>query len=262
MAISLWKSTTPLTAAETDAPDSEDRSFWLLRHARTILFFTIVLAVAGIYLALKIPISVFPDTNFPRVVIGIDNGVMPVEQMQVTITRPIELAVNSVPGLETVRSITSRGSAEVSLFFNWNVDMYQTLQLVDAALGNVQQTLPPTARITTQRLTFATFPILGYSLTSDTVPQTKLWEIATYDLQPPLNRLAGVRTVVVQGGQVPEFQVVPNPAKLLAADVTPTNLLDAVRLTNLIDSPGLYENNHQLVLGLIGGQVHDPSELA
>jgi CzcA family heavy metal efflux pump len=195
-------------------------------------------------------------------VIGIDNGVMPVEQMQVTITRPIELAVNSVPGLETVRSITSRGSAEVSLFFNWNVDMYQTLQLVDAALANVQQTLPPTARITANRLTFATFPILGYSLTSDTVPQTKLWEIATYDLQPPLNRLAGVRTVVVQGGQVPEFQVAPNPAKLLAADVTPTNLLDAVRLTNQINSPGLYENNHQLVLGLVGGQVHDPSELA
>src|SRR6516164_5239198 len=116
----------------------------------------IVFSAAGLYLAGKIPISVFPETNFPRVVIGVDNGVMPVEQMQVTITKPIEDAVNAVPGLVTVRSITSRGSAEVSLFFNWGADMFRTLQLVDAALSKVQQTLPSTAKITTNRLTFAT----------------------------------------------------------------------------------------------------------
>ena len=145
-------------------PASSENSFWLPRWARSIFFFTIVLAVAGIYLAFRIPVSVFPQTNFPRVVIGVDNGVMPVEQMEVTITRPIEDAVNSVPGLVTVRSITSRGSAEVSLFFNWNVDMFQTLQLVNAAVARVQQTLPSTAQITTNRLTFATLdPILGYS---------------------------------------------------------------------------------------------------
>ena len=70
-----------------------------------------------------------------------------------------------------MRSTTSRGSAEVSLFFDWNVDMVRSLQLVDSALAKVQQSLPSTAKITTNRLTFATFPILGYSLTSDTVPK-------------------------------------------------------------------------------------------
>ena len=78
--------------------------------------------------------------------------------MQVTITKPIEDAVNSVPGLVTVRSTTSRGSAEVSLFFDWSVDMSQTLQLVDSALSKTQQSLPSTAKLTTNRLTFATFP--------------------------------------------------------------------------------------------------------
>src|ERR1700712_2648996 len=136
----------------------ERPTFWLARNTRTIFFFTIVLGIAGIYLALGVPISVFPETDFPRVVIGIDNGVMPVEQMQVLITKPIEDAVNSVPGLMTVRSTTSRGSAEVSLFFDWNEDMVTTLQLVDAALSKVEQTLPSTAKITTNRLTFATFP--------------------------------------------------------------------------------------------------------
>jgi CzcA family heavy metal efflux pump len=238
-----------------------DDHFWLTRFTRPIFFFAAVLTIAGIYLALQVPISVFPETNFPRVVIGVDNGVMPVEQMAVTITRPIEDAVNSVPGLQTVRSTTSRGSAEVSLFFDWNQDMYRELQLVDAALSKVEQTLPPTARVTTNRLTFATFPILGYSLTSDTVPQTRLWEIATYDLKPPMNRVSGVSTVTVQGGQVPEFHVVPNLALLSATGVTIPDLVNAIQASNVVDSPGLYEANHQLILGLVGAQVHDADGL-
>ena len=237
------------------------KPFWLARSTRTIFFFAAILTLAGIYLALQVPISVFPATDFPRVVIGVDNGVMPVEQMQVTITKPIEDAVNSVPGLKTVRSTTSRGSAEVSLFFDWNQDMFHQLQLVDAALSKVEQTLPPTARVTTNRLTFATFPILGYSLTSDTVPQTRLWEIATYDLKPPLNRVDGVSTVTVQGGKVPEFHVIPNPALLQASGVTITDLVNAIQASNIVDSPGLYEANHQLILGLVGAQVHDAEQL-
>jgi CzcA family heavy metal efflux pump len=245
----------------TPAPVAREESFWLLRFTRPIFFFAAVLTIAGIYAALQVPISVFPETNFPRVVIGVDNGVMPVEQMEVTITRPIEDAVNSVPGLVTVRSTTSRGSAEVSLFFDWNSDMYLALQLTDAALSKVEQTLPSTARITTNRLTFATFPILGYSLTSDTVPQTQLWEMATYDLKPPLNRVLGVSTVTVQGGQVPEFRVTPDLALLAANGVTVTDLVNAIQASNIIDSPGLYEANHQLILGLVGAQVHDAEGL-
>jgi CzcA family heavy metal efflux pump len=237
------------------------KPFWLARSTRTIFFFAAVLTVAGIYFAFQVPISVFPATNFPRVVIGVDNGVMPVEQMQVTITKPIEDAVNSVPGLMTVRSTTSRGSAEISLLFDWNVDMFRSLQLVDSALAKVEQTLPATARVTTNRLTFATFPILGYSLTSATVPQTRLWEIATYDLKPPLNRVSGVSTVTVQGGQVPEFHVVPNPALLQTAGVTIPDLVNAIQASNIVDSPGLYEANHQLILGLVGAQVHDADQL-
>ena len=218
-------------------------------------------SLAGIYAAQQVPISVFPETNFPRVVIGVDNGVMPVEQMQVTITKPIEDAVNSVPGLVRVRSITSRGSAEISLFFDWNVDMFQTLQLVDAAISRVRQTLPSTAVVTTNRLTFATFPILGYSLTSDRLSQSQLWELATYQLKPPLNRVLGVSTVTVQGGKVPEFHLVPNMARMQNAGVTILDLVNAVQASNIIDSPGLYEANHQLILGLVGAQAHDADQL-
>ncbi len=239
-----------------ERPSPGHKHFWLARSTRPIFFFAVMLTMAGVYLAFRVPISVFPETNFPRVIIGIDNGVMPVEQMEVTITRPIENALNSVPGLTSVRSTISRGSAEVDLFFNWNVDMIQSLQLVDSALAQVQQELPPTVRITTNRLTFATFPVLGYSLTSDTVPQTRLWEIATYDLKPPLNRVEGVSSVLVQGGQVPEYHVVPNLALLSNSGVTITDLVNAINASNIVQSPGLYEANHQLILGLVGAQVH------
>ena len=222
----------------------------------------VVLTLAGVFMALSIPIAVFPTTNFPRVLIAIDNGVMPIDQMLVTITRPIEEAVNSVQGLTTVRSITSRGTAEVDLFFDWKVDMFQTLQRVYAAMSQVQTSLPPTAKIEATRLRFSSFPTLGFGLTSDTMPATKLWEMATYDIKPRLNRVNGVATVNVQGGQVPEFDIVPDPAKLLRTSVTVTEILEAVRRTNLIESPGLIAEHHNLVLDLVDGQVHDPNEIA
>ncbi len=234
---------------------------WFERLSRPILFFTISLALVGAYLAFSIPVSVFPSTDFPRILIGVDNGVAPIDQMLVTITKPIEEAVNSVPGLQKVRSITSRGSAEIDLFFDWRSDMVLTLQRVDAVVARLQSELPATAKVDTHRLTFAVFPIIGYSLTSDTVPPNRLWEIATYDIKPRMNRLDGVATVVVQGGRVPEFQVTPDPARLPVAGITVSDILDAVRRVNLIDSPGLIESDHQLVLSLVSGQVHSVEEI-
>jgi CzcA family heavy metal efflux pump len=235
--------------------------FWFTRFSGPIIFLILVLAVTGAYLALNVPVAVFPSTDFPRVVIGVDNGVMPIDQMLVTITRPIEEAVNSVQGLQSVRSITSRGEAEIDLFFNWNVDMFQTLQLVDSALARVQSSLPPTAKLQTHRLTFATFPVVGYALRSDSVPPAQLWELATYQIKPRLNRLDGVSTVVIQGGEHPEFHIVPDPAKLMAASVTVPDILEAVRRTNLIDSPGLLPQGHELYLALVNGQVRTPEQI-
>ncbi len=247
---------------ESGNHENRESNYWFSYHSKSIIFLIITLALVGGYLALTIPIAVFPETNFPRIVIGIDNGVMPIDQMMVTITRPVEEAVNSVPGLQRVQSITGRGSAEIDLFFDWKVDMFQTLQLVDAAVGRIRSSLPSTAEVRSNRLTFAAFPIMGYALRAQKVPQTQLWELANYELKPRLNRLDGVATVVVQGGQQPEFHIVPDPAKLLEAQVTVTDLLEAVRRTNLIDSPGLMESNHQLYLGLISGQVRSADQIA
>jgi CzcA family heavy metal efflux pump len=235
---------------------------WTARHGKSIIFVILTLAAAGAYLAFNIPVSVFPATDFPRIVIGADNGVMPIDQMMVTVTRVLEESVNGVQGLERVQSVTSRGSAEVDLFFNWNEEMNRTLERVNAALARAQQSLPPTTKLVAQRLTFAAFPIIGYSLTSETIPQTRLWELATYEMKPRLNRLNGVATVIVQGGQEPEFEIRLDPAKMLQTAVTVPLILDGLKRSNLIDSPGLMEKDQALVLGLVSGQARTPDEVA
>jgi CzcA family heavy metal efflux pump len=248
--------------ARPNGNDAGEAPHWTARHGKPIIFVILTLVAVGVYLAMTIPVAVFPETNFPRIVIGVDNGVFPIDQMLVTVTRPIEEAVNTVPGLDHIWSITSRGTAELDLFFSWKVDMYRTLELVNAAMSRAQASLPATAKINTNRLTFAAFPIMGYSLTSDRFSQDKLWEMATYELKPRLNRQEGVSSVVVQGGKVPEFEVRPDPAMLVQAGITVPNILDAVARSNMIDSPGLIPANHQLVLSLVSGQARNVKDIA
>jgi CzcA family heavy metal efflux pump len=243
-------------------PDDENADhYWFARHSKSIIFLIGILTVIGVWQAFTLPVAVFPTTDFPRVIIGVDNGVMPIEQMEVTITRPLEAAVRSVPGLEDVRSVTSRGSAEINLFFAWTNNMVETLQMVDAAVSRVQSSLPSTAQIQTHRLDFSSFPIIGYSLTSDAVPQKDLWELATYDIKPRLNSLPGVASVLIQGGQRPEFHVIVDPPLMLRAKTSIADIVGAINKTNVIDSPGLLNRNHQLFLGLVTAQAHSPEDV-
>jgi len=245
-----------------DPQQPANDSFWLVRYSKALIGLVIALVGLGVYFAFQIPTGVFPQTNFPRVIIALDNGVMPIDQMLVSVTRPVEIAVSSVQGLNDVRSITSRGTAEIDLFFDWNVDMFQTLQRVDSALATVQGTLPPGAKIGSHRLTFSSFPVVGYGMTSDSMPATRLWEIATYQLAPRLNRAKGVATVTVQGGEEPEYQITPDPVSLVRTSTTVPQILAAIQNTNVVASPGLIQAHHDLVLDLVDGQVHDPAELA
>src|SRR5579863_3674002 len=115
-------------------PVNGDAAHWTARHGKPVIFVILTLVAVGIYLAFTIPVAVFPETNFPRIVVAVDNGVAPIDQMLVTVTRPLEEALNTVQGLERVWSITSRGTAEIDLFFSWKGDMYRTQELVNAAI--------------------------------------------------------------------------------------------------------------------------------
>ena len=231
-------------------------------QSRAVLVMVALLCAAGLYAAWQLPIAIFPSTDFPRIVIIVDNGVAPAPQTLVSVTRPIEEAMNGIPGIQRIKSKTSRGSSEISLFFSWSVDIRQSLQLVQARLSQLASSLPPTAQIrNVERLTFAVFPVTGYSLTSDTRDLASLRDIATYTIRPQLARLPGIATVGVAGGKVPEFHVTIDPDRLAAHNVSVQQVVDAVHNSNIITSPGLIEENHQLELALISGQAKKPEEL-
>jgi len=231
-------------------------------QSRAVLVLVALVCAGGLYAAWRLPIAIFPTTDFPRVVIIVDNGVAPATQTLVSVTRPIEEAMNGIPGIQRIKSKTSRGSSEISLFFDWSVDVRQSLQLVQARLSQLSSTLPQTARIEhVERLTFAVFPVTGYSLTSDTRDLASLRDIANYTIRPQLARLPGVATVGVAGGKNREFHVTIDPDRLVAHNVSVQQVVDAVHNSNIIVSPGLIEENHQLELALVSGQAVKPDDL-
>lgn len=231
------------------------------RNAVSIVFISAVLCVAGVYAASTLSSSVFPQTDFPRVVILVDNGVMPGSEMMATITRPIEEAMKDIPGAVTVKSATGRGSAEVNVFFDWSTDMVQSELFVLSRLSQIRSTLPSTAETTVFRLTFAAFPILGVSLTSDTRDITELWEKARYDLKLRFLRIPGVARVDLVGGKAPEYQAVVDPVRLQEAGLSLADVTDALERNNLVAPAGMHEESHTLYLTVVDGRVHSLQDL-
>ncbi|MCP5560458.1 MAG: efflux RND transporter permease subunit [Verrucomicrobiaceae bacterium] len=235
---------------------------WSIHHSKAIVFVTLILCLAGVYSALHMSSSVFPQTNFPRCVILVDNGVMPADEMMATITRPIEEAMKDIPGATRISSATGRGSAEINVFFTWKVDMVQSELYVLGRLGQIRSTLPPTAESTVWRLTFSAFPILGVSLTSPERDITELWETARYNLKPRFLRTPGVARVDIVGGRTPEYQVIVDPIKLAAKGMTMADVTDALEKNNLTAPAGLHEENYTLYLTLVDGRTRNLDDIA
>ena len=232
-------------------------------QSRAVVVLVGLLCAAGVYAALQLPVAIFPQTDFPRVVIIIDDGVVPAPQVLVSVTRPIEEAMNGIPGVVRIRSTTQRGGCDISLFFDWKVNVVESLQMVQERLAQMVASLPAGASIRrVERLTFAVFPVAGYSMTSDVRDPASLRDLATYVVRPRLTRLAGVAAVAVAGGEKREFHVTVDPIRLVARGVSLEQVVDAVNKANVIASPGLIEENHQLELALVSGQAKKPEELS
>jgi CzcA family heavy metal efflux pump len=231
------------------------------RHALSITFIAAALCLAGVLSALRMPSSVFPQTNFPRVVIIVNNGIMPADEMMATVTRPIEEAMKDIPGAITVRSATKRGSAQINVFFNWHVDMAQSELYVLGRLSQIRSDLPATASTEIERVTFSAFPIIGISLTSSNRDIMSLWETANYELKPRFLQIPGVARVEITGGRTPEYHVVVDPLKLQAAGLGLADVSDALTKNNLFAPAGMMEENYHLYLTTVDGRVHSAADI-
>ncbi len=231
------------------------------RHATAFLFTVAVLFLSGIALTLNLPISLFPDITFPRIVILADNGEQPPERMMAEVTRPLEEAVSSVPGVRLIRSITGRGATEISVSLDWGSDVQQTLQMLQGRIANIRNILPQTASVRAEQMMVSVFPIHGYSLTSDTLSQVELRDVALYQIRPALLKVKGVSRVEVVGGDTREILVTVAPEKLAAYHLTIGAVADAIEHTNFIESTGLIANNFQLYLSLVSGLLQSADDV-
>lgn len=230
---------------------------WVQSHHRSILFLMTAFGVAGLASSLSLPVSLFPHVEFPRVMVSLDAGDRPAERMAIEVTWPVEQAVRSVPGVRSVRSTTSRGSADVSINFDWGANMVAAMLQVESAVNLVLRSLPPGTAFDVHRMDPTVFPVLGYSLTSDTRSLVELRDLALYQMRPALSTVTGVSRVQVQGGATAEYQVLVDPAKLDSLGLSLDDVANALSAANIITAVGKLEENNKLYLILSDTQFQN-----
>ena len=230
-------------------------------HGRALVFVFLSFALAGLAFLFRIPIAIFPQTDFPRVIILVNNGIAPVDVQMLTVTRPIEEAVRIVPGITNIRSVTSRGMSEISVYFRWDVDILHALHLVQGRISQILPNLPPECRFYINRMTFSVFPMVGFSMTSPARTTAELWEKAYYEIAPRLYRLPGVAETRIVGGRPPEYHVLVDPEKLNSYGLPLTRVVEAIRKTNTIGSAGMVQENNKLYLTTVTGLLRQKEQI-
>ena len=223
------------------------------RNSRAVFLLVAALTVAGLVSLFQLPSNIYPELNFPRIVVLAHAGDLAPDAMLLTVTRPIEEQVSTVLGRQRVRSRTIRGAAEISVFFSDNVDMQAALQLVQASVNEARASLPADTEIEVQRLTPTIWPILSLVLNGN-VPDADLRDYAIYNLRPAFSRVPGVARVEVDATDTREVSVILDPQKALAHHISLPEISDRLKATNGVTSVGRLDKDYQQFLLLTNSQ--------
>jgi CzcA family heavy metal efflux pump len=233
----------------------------LRKHARAIWLGVLLLTLGGVMSALRLPVSLFPHIDYPRVVVSVDAGDRDAAQMEVAITRPVEIALRSVPGVTRLRSITSRGSAEVALNFDWGDDMVAATLATQGALASILPDLPPGTRFDVRRSDPTIFPIYGVALTSKSLDQQALRQLAERKVRPALTAVQGVAAVDVLGGSPREFAVDLDLSRLSALGISTQDVATAIGNADVVRGSGRVSDRHRLYLVLVENRLATREDL-
>jgi len=231
------------------------------RHARSLVAIACALAIAGAVASASLPVGLFPQISFPRVVVDLSSGDRPANQTALTLTRPVEESIRSVPGVRQVRSATSRGSSQISIDFGWGRDMMGATLMVDAAIAKILPELPAGTTYGVRRMDPTVFPIIAYSLTSDTTSPTALRDLAQFQIQPLLASIPGLARVVVQGGAIEEVEVLADPHRLDAFALGMADLVAAISAGNSLKAVGRIQDHDKLYLVVANSDLRELRQL-
>src|SRR5476651_1203906 len=209
---------------------------FFISHRKPLLLVLALIIMGGIYCYTQLQTSLYPEITFPKIKIIADEGLQPVNKMMVTVTRPLENAIKQVPGLQLVRSTTSRGSCEISAFMNWNADIDLSQQRIESAINEIKNDMPADVNVTVEKMNPSILPVSGYTLEGHNLSPIELRHLATSTIKPFLSQVDGVSEIRIIGGKVKEYWLVLNQQKMSSLGLTPDIITNTLAQTNFIKS--------------------------
>jgi CzcA family heavy metal efflux pump len=230
------------------------------RYKKPLLGLLVLIIMGGVYSFMQLKTGLFPDITFPKIKLIADAGQQPVDKMMTTVTIPLENAIKRTEGLDYIRTATSRGSVEISIFLNWDTDIDKAMAQVQALSEQVKGDLLPNTQITVQKMNPSILPVMGFSLEGNRTP-IELRKIAQFQVRPFLAAVPGVSDIAVIGGKTKEYQVILQPAKLSALGVVPSQIATAITQANILASNGYINDHGRLYLNLTDNAIDNIDKL-
>ena len=232
----------------------------LVTQRRFVYLAVVLLSVAGVVAAMRMPASIYPELDFPRITIVTEGTSLGARQQMFSVTRPLEQAVSAVPGLQRVRSRSIRGATELSLTFASGTDMIVALQLVESRVNEARAELPPGLEIQTERMLPSLFPIQTYNVEGQDPGQ--LYDLSLYQIRPALAGIPGVGRIEVQGSEIRQIEVIADPARLATAGLGYVDLADAIRRALGVRVVGRVDQSYRQYLVLMQNEAHAIEDVA
>jgi CzcA family heavy metal efflux pump len=235
--------------------------FIAYKNPLTVIIALILLG--GVFVYSRMQTSLFPEITFPKIKVIADAGLQPVNKMMITVTQPLENAIKQVPDLEDVRSITSRGSCEISAFMNWNANIDISQQRIESKIAQIRNDLPAGVQITVEKMNPSILPVIGYTLETNSNSRTPIdmKQIALYTIKPFLSQVPGVSEVRIIGGKQKEYWLTLNPQRMSTLGITPDALSTALSQTNFIQANGYLSDYRLMYLTVTDATVHSLDDL-
>ncbi len=221
----------------------------------------LIILFGGVFAYTRLQTALFPEITFPKIKIIADAGQQPVDKMMITVTRPLENAIKQIPGLQTIRSTTSRGSCELSAFLNWNANIDISLQRIESKISEIRNELPAGVQLTVEKMNPSILPVIGYSLESKTRSPIEMKQLAMYTIKPFLSQVTGVSEVRVIGGKTKEYWLQLDIQKMNRLGITPGFISTALSNTNFIESNGYLSDYRLMYLTVTDASVRTLQQL-
>lgn len=231
------------------------------KYKNPVVFVLVIILLGAVLAYANLQTELFPSITFPKIKIIAEDGLKPADKMMVSVTKPLEMAIQEVPDLTSVRSTTSNGACEISAYFNWNANIDLAQQKIESKINETRKLLPANVEITVEKMGPSILPVMGFSLESNSLSPIELKLLANNTIRPFLSRVSGVASVRVIGGKEKEFWLLLDAQKMASINIKPDEVFNAINQVNFIQSSGYLTDYNHLYLTVTDVSLHSIQDI-